>query len=62
MLKSFRDYLNEEYECSLRTISQNGGISYSEKEEAMPHEIKCAVPLTGSLFVLTSGKFVFEGN
>lgn len=22
-----------EHECSLRTISQNGGISYSEKEE-----------------------------
>lgn len=28
----FIDYLNGEYECSLSTISQNGGISYSEKE------------------------------
>lgn len=51
-----------EYGCSFKTLSQNGGIFYYEKEELTLKEIEGVVPFPRGLFVLISEKFVFKGN
>lgn len=55
--------INGEHGCSWRTISQNGGISYSEKEEVTLKKTRTYVPFPRHLlFVLICGKFVFKGS